>query len=88
MKHFVSEKTGGPLRFATAVPTLLDHEGCEILFIGASCDLKAEFGDTGEYIEELEKIDASHITNDKLWTELRMSKSEHPSEPLLKGQWK
>jgi hypothetical protein len=87
-KHFTSEKTGRTLKFANAVPELLDYEGAELLFIGASADLKAEFGETGEYIEQLEKIDAKKLTSDKLWKELHMSKAEHPPEPLLKGKWK
>jgi len=87
MKHFISEKTGNTLRFTNASPDLLDYEGTELLFIGASADLKKEFGGIGEYIEELEKIDAKNITSDKLWKELHMSKGEHPTQPLLKGKW-
>lgn len=87
-KLFLSEKTKLPLRFAPAQPQLLDYEGGEVLFIGVAEDLKKEFGDTGEYIEELEHLDARKITSDKIWKELHMSKAEHPAEPLVSDKWK
>jgi hypothetical protein len=87
-KYFVG-KTGTQLRFTTNVhPTLLDYEGTEILFISASDDLKEEFGEVGEYIEELEHVDAKKVTSDKLWKELHIKKTDFPAEPLLQNEWK
>jgi len=86
MKNFIG-KTGHTLKFTSATPELLDFSGTELLLIGASDDLKSEFGNVGEYIEELEKIDAKKVTNESLWNELHLSKAEHPSQPLLKGKW-
>jgi len=88
MKSFVSKKTGGSLRYSPALPEHLNYQGCELIVIGASSDLKEELGEVGEYLEELEKLDAKKITSDKLWNELRLNKSKHPSEPLVKGKWK
>jgi hypothetical protein len=87
-KLFLSDKTGNPLKFAPANPQLLDYDGAELVFVGAAEDLKAELGETGEYIEELEEIDAKKISSDKIWKELHMSKASHPTEPLLRGKWK
>jgi len=88
MKSFVSEKTGKPLKFTNALPQHLNYSGSEFIIIGASNDLKEELGETGEYIENLEKIDSWKITSDKLWRELKLKKAEHPTEPLIQGKWK
>jgi len=86
MKHFIG-KTGIQLRFTAAVPAMLDYPGTELLFIGASDDLKTELGHAGEYVEELEHVDARKITSDKIWKELHLSKKEHPGGAVLKGKW-
>jgi len=87
MHHFIG-KTGKSLKFTPAFPALLDYEGAEMLFIGVSDDVKVELGEAGEYLEELQHIDARKITDEKLWKELHLRKSDHPSAPLLKGKWK
>jgi len=86
-KYFIGKK-GGPLKFAPAYPPLLDQDGAELLFIGASDDLKAELGETGEFLEELEEVDAKKLTNEKLWKELHLKKAEHPGDAILRGKWK
>jgi len=83
-----STKTGNPLKFAPLDPKLIDYEGSELLFIGAAEDIKAELGEAGEYIEELEEVDARKISSDKIWKELHLSKAAHPTEPVLRGKWK
>jgi len=88
LKLFLSEKTGSLIKYASATPELLDFEGTEVVLVGTSDDLKADLGKTGEYIEELERVDVKKITDEKLWNELKLDKAKHPSEPLLKGQWK
>jgi len=75
-------------KFHSAKPVdLLDHEGVEMILIGASDDLPKEFGETGKYLEELEQIDARKIDDDKLWRELHLAKSTDLSLPLLQGKW-
>jgi hypothetical protein len=86
MKHFTGV-AGRPIKFASATPKLLDAEGAELIFTGARGDLKTEFGEVGEYLEELEHVDARKLTSDKLWKELHMDKQAHPPEPILEGKW-
>lgn len=82
-------KTGRALRFASSYPVdLLDYEGAELIFIGASENIVEEFGKTGEELEEMELRDAKRLSDDKLFTELHMDKKKNPPEPLLKGIWK
>jgi len=88
MKLFSSEKTNHSIKYTSATPELLDYEGSEFVIVGTSDDLKSDLGSTGKYIEDLEKLDASKITDEKLWNELKLDKAKHPAEPLLKGQWK
>jgi hypothetical protein len=67
---------------------LLDFEGVELLFIGATEDIVEELGETGEYIEHLEEIDAKRLTDDKLFQELHLDKKKFHPDPLLEGIWK
>ncbi len=67
-------------RFINAEPDLLDHEGVEIMLVGAREDPEEELG---------LKL---HPQNEKEWTsdifkDLHMERSEHPFAPLFKGQW-
>jgi hypothetical protein len=61
-------------------PDLLDHEGSELLLIGASDDVSGELG--------LE-LDAEHETEAtaEIFRDLKLEKSLHPVRPLLKGEW-
>jgi len=90
LKQVFEKKRGsGSNKWHPANPTqLLDYSGGQILLIGASEDIVEELGETGEYLEELEKIDAARISDDKLFQELHLDKKKFPSEPLLKGEWK
>jgi hypothetical protein len=65
----------------------MDYAGAVILFIGASDDLSLEFGETGKKIEDLEKIDALKLDDDKLFDELRISKRDFPAAALIDGKW-
>ncbi len=77
-------------RFIPAQPIeLLNYKGVEIIVIGESNNLQQELGTTlGDYIEELERVDEQKLSDEKLFLELRMNRSEHPVEPLLTGKWK
>lgn len=61
-------------------PDFLDHEGAEVLFIGAADDIPKELGLS---------LEPQHETESKaeIFRELRMAKSRHPVKPLLEGQW-
>jgi len=79
----------GDKKFSKANPVeLLDYTGMQLILIGAAEDVVEELGKTGEEIEELEKMDAKRLSDDKLFQELHMTKKEHPPEPLLTGEWK
>lgn len=67
-------------RFADIDPRMLDVEGAEILLIGASEDPEKDLGI---------KLDPQHETEDtaEIFNELRLDKSQHPIEPLIKGDW-
>lgn len=76
-------------RFAPAMPIqMLDYKGTEVVLIGESNNLVKVFGQTGQEIEEEEKIDAHFLEDHNLFSELRISIDEYPIEPLLFGQWK
>jgi hypothetical protein len=69
-------------RFADAdPPDLLDYEGAEVLLIGAEEDVSDELGI--QLNPERETLDTAEI-----FTELRLRKGEHPTEPLTKGEWR
>jgi hypothetical protein len=61
-------------------PDFLNYEGAELLFIGSAEDVSEELGVELEAEEESEST--AEILND-----LRLEKSQHPVEPLLKGEW-
>jgi hypothetical protein len=61
-------------------PDFLNHEGAELLLIGASGDVYEDLG------IELEDEDESESTAE-IFNDLRLEKSQHPTEPLLKGKW-
>jgi hypothetical protein len=68
-------------RFATADPHLLDYEGAEFILVGARTDPERAY--------DID-IEAEHETakNADIFKQLKMSRSEHPLEPLLKGEWR
>lgn len=68
-------------RFATADPHLLDYEGAEFILIGARTDPERAY--------DID-IEAEHETADKadIFRQLKMSRREHPLEPLLQGEWR
>jgi hypothetical protein len=63
-----------------APPEFLNHEGAELLLIGAPGDAYEDLG------IELEDEDESESTAE-IFRDLRLEKSQHPTEPLLKGKW-
>ncbi|MFP4225079.1 MAG: hypothetical protein ACLFVN_13570 [Phycisphaeraceae bacterium] len=68
-------------KFADAdPPEFFDHEGCEFVLVSAAEDVAEELGIELDPQEEDEST--AEIFND-----LRMERSEHPTEPLLKGKW-
>jgi len=76
-------------KWASANPVeLLNYDKVELLLIGASEDVVKEFGEVGEVLEQMEKLDEKRLTDEKLFQELHLNKKEHPPEPLLKGEWK
>jgi hypothetical protein len=69
-------------RFAPAdPPELLDYPGAQLLFIGACANLRSEIGIELDPQEENERTA-------EIFTELHLSKSRHPIDPLFKGQWR
>jgi hypothetical protein len=68
-------------RFASADPPgFLDHEGAEIILIGAAPDVSSELGI--DLDPERETVATAEIFGD-----LKLEKSLHPVTPLLRGRW-
>ena len=61
-------------------PEFLNHEGAELLFVGAAADVSDELGIT---------LDAERETEDtaEVFSDLELDRQEHPTAPLLKGEW-
>ncbi|MEX0886041.1 MAG: hypothetical protein WD009_06335 [Phycisphaeraceae bacterium] len=76
----LQERFEGRQFFDADPPDFLNHEGVELLLISAAEDVKEELG------IELDTDDESESTAD-VFNDLRMERSEHPVEPLLKGKW-
>jgi len=77
-------------KFTSGEPTFLDHEGTELIIIGASKDLQEEFGVTGKKIEKAEEEDLQHCRSArvKLYDELKFfDNTSHKIKPLLEGAW-
>jgi hypothetical protein len=71
----------GNRRFATWDPRLLDYEGAEFILIGARENVKQDLGIDLKPEPKTEKsVD--------ILKELRLARSRHPVEPLLKGEWR
>ena len=68
-------------KFATEDPRLLDYEGAQVIFIGAREDPKAA------YHIDLRPEKESETSAD-IFRQLRLAKSRHPVEPLLRGEWR
>lgn len=69
-------------RFAPCLPPdFLDHGGAEFVLIGAGAEIGPELGIT--LPAEKEELDTAEILND-----LRLARSRHPVEPLIKGEWR
>lgn len=81
--HFppeLRERFRGRRFIAVDPPDFLDHEGAEILLIGASRDVEEELGI---------RLDAERETQAtaEIFNDLKMEKSVHPLTPLFKGNW-
>jgi len=76
--------------FVPAKPMeFLDHEGVEVVLVGTSGDLRKEFGEVGQSLEDLGMKHARFLPdNDKLYRELEKDRAAHPPEPLLTGDFK
>jgi hypothetical protein len=75
-------KKFGTRKWIAAEPTsLLDYENAQILLVGAEQDVREELGIDLHPQKEEEGLKA-------LLNDLHMEISQHPTEPLLKGQWK
>ncbi|HET8700227.1 MAG TPA: hypothetical protein VFL97_00970, partial [Nitrococcus sp.] len=61
-------------------PDFLDKPGTELLLIGASEDVTEELG------IRLDTDRETHSTAD-IFKDLKLDKTEHPLEPLFKGEW-
>lgn len=71
----------GSRRFAPAGPDLLNHEGVEVVLIGASLDVEGELGVRVAAEEE-------DITSAETFQRLRMPPDRRPIEPLTRGEWR
>ena len=68
-------------RFAADDPHLLDYEGAEFVLVGARSDPERAYGiDIETERESAETADIVH--------KLKMTRREHPLEPLLAGDWR
>jgi len=65
-------------------PQLLDHEGMELILIGAKEDIVAELGGPGEE----ERIEAKKLSDDAVFKELHLRHKGHPAQALFSGDWK
>jgi len=79
------------------LPDILNYPGIWLLLLGASDDLKQEFGENVKEIEDLEETDLKLFQKahrnkkpleEKLFDELRLNRKEFPVDPLIKGTWK
>ena len=68
-------------RFDHEHPKLLDYAGAEIVLIGARTNPEAAYGVSLEPGEE--DVHTADILN-----ELKMARSRHPVQPLIKGEWR
>jgi hypothetical protein len=68
-------------RFATEDPRLLNYEGAEIIFVGARDNPEEA------YHIDLQPEEENESTAE-IFKELRLAKSRHPVEPLLRGEWR
>lgn len=68
-------------RFAELDPDFLDHEGTELMIVGATKTPEEELGITLEPEEERE-ADAA------IFRDLQLERDQHPLEPLFQGEWK
>jgi hypothetical protein len=69
-------------RFAEAdPPELLDHEGAEVLLVGTDEDVSEDLGIRLDPQKETE-----HTA--EIFTQLRLEKEQHPTEPLFRGEWR
>ena len=68
-------------RFAAEDPRLLDYEGAEFVLIGARTDPEQAYD---------VDLEAEHETaeNADIFRKLKLSRREHPLEPLLEGKWR
>jgi hypothetical protein len=62
-------------------PDFLDHEGAELVLIGAAEDASAELGI--EFDAQREQLATADV-----FGRLRLRPEEHPTEPLEKGEWR
>jgi hypothetical protein len=71
----------GGRRFTTADAHLLDFEGTEFVLIGACTNPEEAYG---------VDLDAEHETAEvaDIFRHLKMSRRDHPLEPLLRGDWR
>ena len=68
-------------RFDREHPELLDYEGAEIVLVGARTDPAAAYG------LDLQAQQEDPRTADIL-KDLKMARSRHPPEPLIRGEWR
>lgn len=67
-------------RFAPTDPTLLDYEGAEFILVGARRNPEDDYG-----IDIEEK--AERMSDERIFRQLRMARSRHPTDPLFAGRW-
>ncbi len=65
---------------SVAPPEFMNHEGAELLLIGAAGDVSEELGIALD--AESESADSAEV-----FTDLRLDREQHPTAPLLKGEW-
>lgn len=68
-------------RFDYEHPELLDYEGAEVVLVGARINPEEEYA--VDLDPEKENANTADILKD-----LRMARSRHPIEPLIRGEWR
>lgn len=83
---------GNPLRSVLLVlpaPLLTERvlAGTEILLVGAHENIKEYLGETGAELESWAQEDMTFSRDSSLFQQLKLSKQQHPPEPLVTGDW-
>lgn len=69
-------------------PLYSERSRTDCAVIRVSNDVEEDLGEMGAELKRLERLDAKKLSENKLFSELKMKRSEHPAEPLVQGTFK